>query len=119
MGYFSNAWEGAAYQERWCVRCVHWSDEHGCPCWLAHLSRNADEANNAKSILHKMIPFDGIHNGKCEFFRPGKPPKPWRIEAAEWLEGKLRGATLAGDRELLRRLARELWRDAEMDRVRP
>jgi len=36
MAYFSNGTEGDMYQERWCHRCAHWSDEAGCPVWFLH-----------------------------------------------------------------------------------
>jgi len=76
MGYFSNCSEGLDYRERYCERCVHWSDEYGCPCWDAQGLWNYDECNNPDSLLHKMIPREGCANGQCFAFRemPGGTP---------------------------------------------
>ena len=70
MAYFSNGTEGDLYAARWCLRCVHELPEHGCPVMLAHLLWNYDECNNDDSILHKMIPMEGIRNGRCFAFVP-------------------------------------------------
>jgi hypothetical protein len=72
MGYFSNGSEGLDYQAQYCDRCVHWSDEYGCPCWQAHETWNYDECNNKASLLHRMIPRtkDGLGNGPCFAFLP-------------------------------------------------
>ncbi len=70
MGYFANGSEGYAYHARYCERCVRWTDEHGCPCWLAHDLWNYAECNKDDSILHKMIPLteDGLGNETCFAF---------------------------------------------------
>ncbi len=68
MGYFSNGTEGALYEEKYCLKCVHMHKKYGCPCIGAHELWNYDECNNKDSILHKMIPQKGIFNEKCIFF---------------------------------------------------
>lgn len=68
MGYFSNGTEGDMYTEQWCGRCVHDLPDHGCPAMLAHWLWNYDECNKPDSILHKMIPREGCHNGRCFAF---------------------------------------------------
>lgn len=73
MGYFANGTEGDMYFAEWCHHCVHWSDEHGCPCWLIHLQMNYEECNNEDSVLHKMIPRDGCENQQCFSFRKKEP----------------------------------------------
>ena len=70
MGYFANGTEADLYFERWCSRCVHHLPEHGCPAMLAHSLWNYDECTNDGSILHKMIPMEGIRNGECFAFVP-------------------------------------------------
>ena len=73
MGYFSNGCEGEAYEAEYCDHCLHQhgqDGDSGCAVWLAHLLRNYDECNNAKSILHMLIPRDGITNKKCLMFWP-------------------------------------------------
>jgi len=74
MGYFPNGTEGMLYQERYCDRCVHCSEEHGCPVMLAHELWNYEECNNAQSVLHRMIPRtdDDLDNGQCFAFQPKK-----------------------------------------------
>jgi hypothetical protein len=67
MGYFSNGAEGEGYVEQWCCRCEHW-DEGGCPVWLAHQIHNYAECNKPDSILHMLIPRQGISNARCEMF---------------------------------------------------
>jgi hypothetical protein len=63
------------YQEHFCEKCVHWNEEHGCPCWNAHEVWNYDECNNEASVLHRMIPLDGTENGQCIFYVAGKGGK--------------------------------------------
>ena len=65
MGYFSNATEGDIYADKYCSRCVH-GDR--CSVWLMHLVANYAEANNTGSMLHVLIPMDGIKNQKCTMF---------------------------------------------------
>ena len=69
MGYFANGTEGERYQQRYCFRCVHWSDEYGCPCFLAHELWNYVECNKPDSILQRMIPQKDVGNGPCFAFR--------------------------------------------------
>jgi hypothetical protein len=67
MGYFSNGTEGEIYYEEFCSKCLH---EHNrqCAVWLAHYIKNYDECNKKDSILHMLIPREGIENGKCLMF---------------------------------------------------
>jgi hypothetical protein len=62
VGYFANGEEGMMYEERYCLRCVHGDAPEGCAVWNAHFLRNHDECNNPDSILHMLIPRDGVHN---------------------------------------------------------
>ena len=68
MGYFSNATEGDFYESIYCIKCIHNHPECGCPCLEAHKIWNYAECNNEDSLLHKMIPREGIENKKCIFF---------------------------------------------------
>lgn len=67
MGYFSNGTEGMDYQEGYCSKCIHDKDEN-CPVWAAHLVHNYDECNKPESILHMLIPREGIRNLRCTMF---------------------------------------------------
>lgn len=71
MAYFSNATEGANYEERWCSRCMQLNDQPMCAVWEAHLSTNYNECNKAESPLHVLIPrsADGLSNEQCRMFR--------------------------------------------------
>lgn len=67
MGYFSNGTEGICYEEQYCEKCYF--GDKACAVWNAHLINNYDECNNAKSILHLLIPRDDNgRNLKCEMF---------------------------------------------------
>jgi hypothetical protein len=77
MGYFSNATEGMLYEERWCMRCLHYErDEKGCPVWQMHLMWNYDRYNTATGtakvaqMLGSLIPRteDGLGNEQCTMF---------------------------------------------------
>ena len=67
MGYFSNGIEGDSYYEHYCSRCLHDKDD-SCPVWNAHMIHNYKECNNEESILHMLIPREGIRNGACLMF---------------------------------------------------
>lgn len=78
MAYFATGTEGAAYQERYCLKCRHWcarrdGDPESCPVWEAHFIYNYDECENPDSILHKMIPVEGTKNLQCIFFEKEAP----------------------------------------------
>ena len=81
MGYFSNGEQGDAYEEKWCLRCVHQDIEahRSCPCLEAHALWNYEECNKLDSVLHKMIPREWLGNAKCIFFgeRIPCPDKPF------------------------------------------
>ena len=71
MGYFANGTDGYDYMARYCDRCVHNfpdDEELGCPVMDAHMLWNYEECNKEDSILHKIIPRDGVRNGECVFF---------------------------------------------------
>lgn len=71
MGYFSNGTEGMYYEAQYCDRCVHQDGpdgQSGCAVWLAHLLHNYKECQNPESILHLLIPREGISNGQCKMF---------------------------------------------------
>ena len=67
MGYFSNGSEGADYEERYCLRCIHRQE---CAVWEAHFLLNYQEANKKDSILHLLIPRtkNGLGNEQCRMF---------------------------------------------------
>jgi hypothetical protein len=65
MAYFSNGCEGSSYQSKFCSKCIHAGN---CAVWNAHMLFNYDECNNEKSILHFLIPREGINNKKCRMF---------------------------------------------------
>jgi hypothetical protein len=71
VGYFSNGCEGDSYFAAYCEHCIHRDGadgKSGCVVWLAHLLHNYDECNNKDSILHLLIPRNGIVNEKCTMF---------------------------------------------------
>lgn len=68
MGYFSNGTEGEIYQEMYCFKCKHWTDEKGCPVWHIHLSYNYTAGKEAKEIMNELIERKGIENLKCTMF---------------------------------------------------
>jgi len=73
MGYFSNGTEGDLYEEKWCKRCVHYPQteyDECCMVWFAHLICNYDECNDEDSVLHMLIPREGIRNLECKMFIP-------------------------------------------------
>lgn len=88
MGYFSNGTEGMAYEERWCSRCIHRDDETGCAVMLAHNLHNYDECNNPASILHMLIPRNGIENEQCEMFIEGTPLTDGDRKYLDWAAAK-------------------------------
>jgi len=66
MGYFSSGTEGMDYQERYCQRCVHDTDQ-GCRVWWLHLVYNDEE--DKRLMLDALIPRrEGIYNGRCRMF---------------------------------------------------
>ncbi len=67
MGYFSNGTEGEMYYERYCSRCIH-NENEDCPIWDAHLMFSYRDCNDPESILHMLIPRDGIANVQCRLF---------------------------------------------------
>jgi len=69
MGYFPNGTSNMDYEEHYCVRCVHQKiDDGGCAVMMAHPLKNYDECNDDESILHMLIPRDGIRNKECRMF---------------------------------------------------
>ncbi|KKL14395.1 hypothetical protein LCGC14_2516090 [marine sediment metagenome] len=72
MGYFSNGTEGMDYQEQWCKRCAN-DVNQDCAVWMAHLIANYEECNKPESILHLLIPMDGVANKQCRMFREANP----------------------------------------------
>ena len=66
MGYFPNSTAAEYYEAQWCEKCTYYHDGE-CPCLQAHLLWNYDECNNEDSLLHKMIPRDGVENKECIF----------------------------------------------------
>jgi hypothetical protein len=78
MGYFSNGTEGMAYEARYCDNCVHQgpADGPGCVVWLAHMLWNYRDCTDNDSILHLLIPRNGIENEQCRMFLPVSPETP-------------------------------------------
>lgn len=86
MGYFSNGTEGMMYEDAYCNKCEH-NTEDGCPIWLAHIAFNYRQKKEVEEILNMLIPREGISNGKCvmyidaAFFRDvATPPLPFDKE---------------------------------------
>jgi hypothetical protein len=77
MGYFPNSDAGLAYEDRWCVRCVHGPAHNpaGCAVWLAHMLRNYQDCDDTDSVLHVLIPRKGIENQRCEMFHEHRTPR--------------------------------------------
>lgn len=77
MAYFPNGTSGDWYEQEYCSRCVHgkWlhdatGDVPMCAVMTAHLIHNYDECNKPGSILHILIPRNGIDNEQCKMFLP-------------------------------------------------
>lgn len=71
MGYFSNGEEGDRYDDEYCSKCIHAPDYDAsidCAVLTAHSLHNYDECNKPESILHLLIPREGLFNGKCKMF---------------------------------------------------
>jgi len=69
MGYFSNGEEGMAYEEAWCLNCCHYGEiGENCAVLEAHSIYNYAECNNQDSILHILIPRDGLGNARCGMY---------------------------------------------------
>ena len=66
MGYFSNLAEGLDYESQYCCRCIH---SGGCAVLEAHFLYNYQECNNKDSILHILIPRNGLDNVECRMFK--------------------------------------------------
>lgn len=84
MAYFPNGTSGEIYHEQYCSRCIHRDGPDGntgCGVMLAHLLHNYAECNNPDSILHLLIPRDGIENKQCRMFIDDKQLK--LFDAAE------------------------------------
>jgi hypothetical protein len=73
MGYFANGTEGEIYESMYCDECAHNPPLLGCPALEAHRMWNYDECNKPDSILHRIIPRNGVENGKCIFFSGREP----------------------------------------------
>lgn len=80
MAYFSNGSEGEYYEEKWCLRCVHYGDGGDlCPVLVLHFMWNYDACNGDRpgaspevaakhTALNTLWPRDGIDNGQCAMF---------------------------------------------------
>lgn len=70
MAYFSNGTEGMMYEDEFCSRCIHYSEDEGCPVWNAHLLYSYRDCNDETSILHFLIPRskNGLTNEQCKMF---------------------------------------------------
>lgn len=69
MGYFPNGTSAEIYQSTYCAHCRNADPEHlGCAVWDAHMIHNYAECTNDDSILHMLIPRDGIENKVCAMF---------------------------------------------------
>ena len=89
MGYFPNGTAGMAYEDQYCVRCIHRDGpdgKSGCAVWLAHLLHNYKECNNKDSILDILIPRtqENLWNAQCRMFVE-KPPENDAKDRAEYL----------------------------------
>lgn len=78
MGYFPNGTSAEVYEEQYCRRCIHQlgpNGDSGCAVMLAHLLHNYAECNKDDSILHILIPRDGIENRQCAMFHDRDPSR--------------------------------------------
>jgi hypothetical protein len=80
MGYFSSGSEGADYEDRYCWRCVNWTDNGsgslGCPIMDAHAFANYEQHDDKTLgvVLSLLIPRtpDDLGNEQCSLFRQKK-----------------------------------------------
>ncbi len=80
MAYFPNSTSAELYQEEYCERCIHWTDNGsgslGCPIMDAHFMYCYELCNQkqhpGKVILDMLIPDDKerCQAAKCNFFVP-------------------------------------------------
>ncbi len=86
MAYFANGTEGMIYEDRYCVRCVHYEN---CAILNLHFLYNYDECNKKDSMLHYLIPRskDGLSNEKCTMFYDGLSPEERKPDIP--LKGKI------------------------------
>lgn len=76
MAYFSNGSEGLTWEDKWCSRCVHLSDEGGCSVIVIHSVYNYDQHKEGETgkaiadILNLLIPrsADKLENERCSMF---------------------------------------------------
>lgn len=90
MGYFPNGTAGEMYEGYYCSRCVHQhgpDGESGCAVWHAHLLHSYADCNNKDSILHILIPREGIENEQCRMFHE-KQPEPERVQLVDLMRGE-------------------------------
>lgn len=58
MGYFPNGSSGMDYEERYCRRCAHHSDDEYCPVMLLHSLWNYEQVDAANAIYEGRDPGD-------------------------------------------------------------
>jgi len=69
MGYFANSDESMYYEEKYCIKCIHFGS-NDCPVMESHDSFNYQECLNKNSILQILIPRKDGFNEKCRMFYP-------------------------------------------------
>ena len=80
MGYFSNGSEGSDYEERHCIKCVHYADG-ACPVLDIHQLLNYEQfpehcetleskraAQSHRVVLTTLIPRTDAGNNQCRMF---------------------------------------------------
>ena len=65
MGYFPNGTAGDDYENRYCCSCIHYPS---CAVMEAHKDYNYRDCNDDTSILHMLIPREGVVNQRCRMF---------------------------------------------------
>ncbi len=89
MGYFANGTEAMNYQEAYCMQCVNWAGDDGCPVWDLQEDWNdasvertptgepTAKANRARRVLSRFIPRVQTGNGRCHMFEPSNQVPHW------------------------------------------
>ncbi len=75
MAYFSNGTEGEIWENKYCARCLNYSeDAGGCTILDVHMEWAYELCNSreaGKKILDTLIPMEGLFAGRCSMLRCG------------------------------------------------
>ena len=97
MAYFSNGTEGQYYQGKYCLHCIHDSEDVMCPIWEMHQVYNYTQCSNKtlETVLSMLWPRKGTDNAECGMFvtKDGQMAQDVRKVAEQlkdWNAGKAR-----------------------------